>query len=188
MPEFFVVTNADPPWGDYGDILWNGLSRRDPPGTAVKLSRSGPYVPPLTLPFGEIVVVDSLRRALEAGRFTGFEFSEAQYENVVRIDWQAWDASSLEPPRYPETGEPEDYILKGSHDPSLLRDMPRLWALDVQPTLGLQVHGSSTFRLNRHPGTDIAREHSIFWVSGRLKDAMERSAGGWINFKRVVPR
>jgi hypothetical protein len=188
MQEFFAVSSGTLPWGDYGRVLWNGLARRESPGGAVKLSRTGPYVPPLTKPMGEIIVVDSLRRELEAGGYSGFGFSEVQYEKVVRIDWHTWDADALEPLEYPGTGGPEDYILSGSHDPSLLAEMPTLWAIEVPPIVGLQVPGSATFLRDRHPGKDIAREEYLFWVSDRLKSALEKSAAGTINFTPVVPR
>lgn len=188
MQGFFAVSGGILPWGDYGHVLWNGLARREGPGSAVRLSRTGPFVPPLTKPFGEIIVVDSLRRELEAGNYTGLGFSEAQYEKVVRIDWHTWDAAALEPEEYPPTGEPEHYIHSGSHDPSLLAEMPTLWAIEVAPTAGLRVPGSSTFFLDRHPGTDIAREEYLFWISDRLKRALEEAGVSGIDFKPVVPR
>ena len=40
-------------WGDYGDVLVNGLVHNDldrHPGESLKLSRTGPFMPPITFP------------------------------------------------------------------------------------------------------------------------------------------
>lgn len=191
MSKYFAVESANAPWGDYGDILVNGLAETTG-GTgphAIYVSRTGPYVPPVTQPFGLIIVTDDFRHELEASTLTGFDFVEAQYRKLVRLDWQAWNADADEPIAYPETGEPEDYIVEGSHDPTLLVQMPRLWALVVEPTSELQVQGTGSFHGDRHPGTDIAREFTLHWVTDRMKAWLERSsAGQWITFRPVTPR
>jgi hypothetical protein len=190
MSKYFTVEMANSPWGDYRDVLVNGLAETtEGVGTHfISVSRTGPYVPPVTQPFGLIIVTDDFRRELEASPLTGFDFVEVQYRKLVRLDWQAWNADANEPMCYPETGEPEDYILEGSHDPTLLAQMPRLWALAVQPTSGLQIEGTGSFRGDRHPGTDIAREFTLYWVTDRMKAWLERSsAGRWITFRPVTP-
>ncbi|WP_434902491.1 hypothetical protein [Bradyrhizobium sp. HKCCYLS20291] len=153
------------------------------------ISRTGPYVPPITQPFGFIIVTDEFRRELESSQLTGFDVLQTQYGKVVRLDWQTWSTVADEPMSYPETGEPEDYVLGSPHDPTLLAQMPRLWALTVRPTSGLQVQGTRSFRADRHPGTDIAREFTIHWVTERMKVWLERSsAGPWITFRSIAPK
>lgn len=191
MSKYFVIESANSPWGDYGDILVNGLveTSKCVGLHAIYVSRTGPYVPPVTQPFDHIVVTDDFRRELEASQLTGFDFLETQYRKVVRLDWQTWDTNADEPMSYPETGEPEDYVLGCPHDPTLLAQMPRLWALAVQPTSELQVQGTGSFRMDRHPGTDIAREFGLYWVTERMKTWLESSsAGRWITFRPVTPR
>jgi hypothetical protein len=191
MSKYFAVESANSPWGDYGDVLLNGLVEKSKSiGLhAIYVSRTGPYVPPVTQPFGLIIVTDDFRRELEASQLTGFDFLETQYRKVVRLDWQTWNTDAAEPMSYPETGEPEDYVLGRPHDPTLLAQMPRLWALAVQPTSELQVQGTRSFRIDRHPGTDIAREFELYWVTERMKAWLERSsAGRWIMFRPVTPQ
>ncbi|XUM22526.1 hypothetical protein ACRAVF_03005 [Bradyrhizobium oligotrophicum S58] len=143
----------------------------------------------MTQPYGYILVTDEFRRDLERSRLTGFDFEQTQYEKVVRLDWHLWSTDTNEPNSYPETGEPEDYILESPHDPAVLAQMPRLWALTVRPTSELQVEGTATFRADRHPGTDIAREHTLHWVSERMKVWLEESsAAKWIVFRSITPR
>jgi hypothetical protein len=191
MTSYFRVKCAEAPWGDYGDILINGLADPrydDGKLTSLGLCRTGPFVPPITQPFGQIVIVDDLRRELEGTEFTGFEFVKVDLAKGVRCDWDSWDQNADEPRRYPDSGEPEDYIVQGSHDAELLEEIPTLWALSVKSTKDLQVDGSSSFYSDRHPGTDVAREHSVFWISEPLKAWLEERAGRWVEFERVISR
>jgi hypothetical protein len=113
MSKFFAIESVRSPWGDYGDILSNGLVEASecvgPP--VIRILRTGPYVPPMTLPFGFIIVTEEFRRDLERSQLTGFDFEPTQYGKVVRLDWHTWSTDTNEPKSYPETGEPEDYIL-----------------------------------------------------------------------------
>lgn len=191
MSKYFAIESAKSPWGDYGGVLVNGLieATKSIGLQVIRVSRTGPYVPPLTQPFGLIIVTDEFRRELEASQLTGFGFLQTQYGKVIRLDWQTWSTDTDEPMSYPETGEPEDYILGRPHDPTLLAQMPRLWALAVRPTSELQVQGTRSFRADRHPGTDIAREFALYWVTERMKTWLERSsAGRWITFRSMTPR
>lgn len=68
------VTKTD--WGDYGHILQHGmcshLSRTD---DLLQLERTGPYIPPITLPgIGEVVLTSPARQLLESSKLTGFSF------------------------------------------------------------------------------------------------------------------
>jgi hypothetical protein len=191
VSSYFRIDSSIGPWGDYGSILINGLADTTYDGGKLKricLSRTGPFVPPLTQPWGQIIVVDDLRRELEESGFSGFEFLEVELTKLVRCDWHNWDQNADEPHRYPAGGEPENYILRRLHNTRLAKDVPPLWALNVEATEHLQVEGSTTFYLGRHPGTDIARAFYVFWVSEPLKVWLEERVGRWIEFTPVVPR
>jgi hypothetical protein len=186
----YVLESGTAPWGDYGDILWSGFTEEgDEPGQpTILVSRTGPFVPPITVPFGRVIVTDEFRQKLLAERFSGLSFDPVGYRKVVRVAWEQWNAKAQDPPFYPETGEPEDYLLGGAHDEQLAATMPRLWAWSVLPTPGLQVQGSNTFRRELHPGTDVAREYFIVWISERLKLWLAETAGKWLSFVPVTPR
>ena len=51
MMSYLVLRGSEPPWGDYGDVLVNGMSSggRDDDGF-IKLERTGPFIPPITFP------------------------------------------------------------------------------------------------------------------------------------------
>jgi hypothetical protein len=66
MSVYYELRSGAAPWGDYGDILWNGFTEegqeRGP--STILVSRTGPFVPPITLPFGRILVTEDLREKL----------------------------------------------------------------------------------------------------------------------------
>ena len=190
MSTYYELRSGAAPWGDYGHTLWNGFTEKSEQSGQPNLlvSRTGPFVPLITVPFGRVLVTDDFRHRLSAERFSGLLFEPVAYKKVVHIAWEQWDANAQEPFFYPQTGEPEDYLLEGAHDEQLVATMPRLWAWDVPKTIGLQVQGSNTFRRELHPGTDVAREYFIVWVGERMKLWLEENAGKWLSFIAVNPR
>src|SRR5262245_33331310 len=190
MSVHYALGRGEAPWGDYGDVLWHGLTEksRAPGKSATLVLRTGPFVPPVTLPFGHVLVTEDFRQKLTAESFSGLSFKPVQYSKVAHIPWEQWDTSAQEPPFYPESGEPEDYVLAGTHNEELTAIMPRLWAWSVRATKDLQVQGSRTFRRELHPGTDVAREYFTVWISERLKLWLAENAGKWLSFASVNPR
>jgi|SRR5215472_12954760 len=190
MSAYYELGSGAAPWGDYGHVLWSGFTEKSQERNqpSILVSRTGPFVPPITLPFASVLVTDEFREKLLAERFSGLSFEPVGYRKVVHIAWEQWDASAQVPAFYPETGEPEDYLLDGAHDEQLAAAMPRLWAWSVPSTKGLQVQGSNTFRRALHPGTDVAREYFIVWISERMKLWLAETAGKWLSFVAVIPR
>src|SRR6202020_580856 len=99
-------------WGDYGSILINGLSRHLPrKDNLIQLERTGPFIPPVTLPgLGDIVATSDLKIDLEASDFNQLTFAPVLKARIVEYRWEQWDLTSENPAEYPETGEPENYI------------------------------------------------------------------------------
>jgi hypothetical protein len=189
MPHFYQLRDSVAPWGDYGHILRNGLlaPRRVKSSAVVKVERTGPFIPPITFPFDAIVVTEQTKEQMEAGRFTGLQFTRARYVKVVRLDWHKWDALAPEPQHYPASGEPEDYIIEGENCDRTAVLMPAIWAFDVPSTPDLQLLGSNRFRRDHAPNADIFREHSIHWVSERMRGWLESNFGEWIRCVPVKP-
>jgi hypothetical protein len=61
----------------------------------------------------------------------------------------AWDLSAAEPAQFPESGEPEDYILGKPHSERAAKAMGELWEISVPPNA----------RIVSPMGMDIARSH-----------------------------
>lgn len=131
----FQMRGGEPPWGDFGNILIRGMSRRlgrtDGGKGAIQLERTGPFVPPITFPSGNLVVTDLMKIEMEKAGFRGVSFRRVVLAKVVELPWHTWDLKADNPPVLPEDGEPESYILDGVHSPSLAKQMGPLWEVEM---------------------------------------------------------
>ena len=125
---FFILEKADDPWGDYGDSLMHGDAGRSTDGL-LQLYRSAPFVPPISLPGLGIVVTGRFRSEIEQSPLKGFTFRSVEKKHIVNIAWHDASRKTDEPPEYPDSGEPEDYILGRPHDPHLSDQIGDLWEL-----------------------------------------------------------
>jgi hypothetical protein len=128
-PTFFILGKANDPWGDYGDSLMHGDAGRSADG-ALQLQRAAPFVPSISFPgLPGIIVTDRFRHDLEESPLQGITFESIEKHRIVNIAWHDGSRNTDEPPEYPETGEPEDYILGQPHDPRLAEQIGDLWEL-----------------------------------------------------------
>lgn len=98
----------------------------------LEIQRTGPFVPPITLPaIGDVVVTDELRQALGRSCLKGFRFETVVKRLIARSDWNMWDQEADEPAEHPESGEPEDYVLGQPHSAEADEQMGDLWALEL---------------------------------------------------------
>lgn len=86
-----------------------------------------------------------------------------------------WNTSENEPFYYPESGEPEDYILEKPHDPVSADQMGNLWEL-IAPEFQTISEIS-----------DWARLSSNGWliVSEKTKILLEGKVAQWVRFQLV---
>lgn len=128
-PRFFIIDRSTHPWGDYGDMLTQGMAYRGDSGV-LEIERTGPFIPPMTFPgIGEVVVTDELRQQLERSALKGFVFEPVVKRLIVQSDWNTWDQLAEEPAEHPESGEPEDYVLGQPHSVDAAAQMGNLWAI-----------------------------------------------------------
>jgi hypothetical protein len=174
-PRWHLVRKAQPPWGDYGAILVSGMTRHQPrnPEGLLRLERTGPFVPPITLAgAGDLLVTGAFRAELERSPLAGLEFRPVEKTHIVRLDWERWDLTDDEPPEYPHGGEPEGYILDRPHDPELAGQIGPIWEV-VLPGI------------HQRAGADLARGQPASWriyASQRAKDWLEQHASRWLSF------
>ena len=123
-------------WGDYGYILQHGMANHSPRVDGrLALERTGPYIPPITLPgIGDVVVTSHARQQLESSGLTGFTFRPVEKVLTVELRWEKWDLTADEPPRFPDSGEPEDYILGQPSSPAIAAALGELWEVLVPET------------------------------------------------------
>lgn len=180
-------------WGDYGDILQQGMSARlERSDGRLALERTGPFVPPITFPgIGEIVINSDVRDALEFSRLTGFSFSPVEKVRIVDLRWEEWDLEADEPPEYPETGEPEDFISQREHDREIAKEMGDLWQIVVpqtatvlRPRRIVESYRELTLDLSTWNGKDLFRSRDIasMLFSERAREWFTELWGEYIQF------
>jgi hypothetical protein len=136
-PLFFIVRErAMVDWGDYGRILQHGMGLMLPRQDGlIVLLRTGPFIPPITFPGwpsfdnhgSGVVVVGSVRTALEASGLSGLTFQPVLKGRIVWLPWHEWDLKAERPHFRPPGGEPENYILEDTHSTEASDALGDLW-------------------------------------------------------------
>jgi hypothetical protein len=176
------------PWGRYGDVLLHGLCEdRDDDTDPLPLLRTGPFVPPLSQPFGGLVVTTRFRQQLLESELTGFSFQPVQLVRVVRIPWQEWDPDTELPAVMPFRDDPENYVLAGDDEAELRSEIGRLFELRVDREV--EVNRSDGVRIveGTWDRSDFVRPEGTRWtvVSERARDWLEDTAAEWVRFLAV---
>lgn len=188
----FLLKETRAPWGDYGALLKNGMidgsSFAGETPEPLALSRTGPFVPPISFPWNEVVVTSDVRARIESESFTGVSFLPVSLQKCVKSDWTNWGTSDEMPEHLPAGNAPENYIDRPPHDAALARKMPKLWALFVPPNEGLQIEGTQTYYAEKAPKTDMFRGYAYIWVSARVADFFQTHYGEWVTCAPVTPQ
>jgi hypothetical protein len=139
-PPFFRISKRSiipGDWGDYGDILEHGMGGHLPElDGRMQLERTGPYVAPITFPgLRGFVLTSEARSLVDSSGLTGYTLRPVDKKLIVDLRWEEWDLSAPEPASFPETGEPEDYVLGQPHSPEAAERLGDLWEVVVPPTV-----------------------------------------------------
>jgi hypothetical protein len=189
-----ILEASEGPWGDYGDILRHGLSSHleESPDGLLQLERTGPYVPPISFPGFEVVVTDGCRRQLDASGLTGFAFKPAHKVRIVDLPWLTWDLTADEPQEYPDSGEPEDYLLEREHSRELADAIGPLWQMVLSEAAETE-REQADFRwddrvyLKTHTwtGADIFRARGVgyVFVSDAAQDWLSQHFSEHVSFR-----
>lgn len=181
MTKFYLISKVSGPWADYGAILRHGLVRRD--GERVFLQRTGPFVPHVSCPYSEFIVDEIARAAIESGGAVGFDFQPVEIDKVVDIPWENWLGES-EPSIYPDSGEPEAYILDASHDTEAAENMPPLFAVNMPRIWDVQGRKPTILIEEKIPEADIFGANAI-WVSEKVADAIRPLINDYVQLDPV---
>jgi hypothetical protein len=130
-------------WGDYGHVLFHGMAHfgddREP---LVQLERTGPFVPPVTVPSRlAIVVTDAVRAELATAGFERLTFRQVDVRKLTLVNWHEWDRSYPHPAVWPAGGEPENYVMARKDRTALHGKIGALWQL-VDHAPGLPESGA----------------------------------------------
>jgi hypothetical protein len=186
-------------WGDYGDILQHGMTAHlGRVHNLLSLERTGPYMPPITFPgIGDVVLNAAGRKLLEASGLTGFTFQPVNKTRIVDLPWHHWDLMADRPREYPESGEPEDYILERPSSARAAEEMGDIWELvvPVGAKIGRPREMVKSFRelyveRGSWNGADVFRGDGYGGplVTGRAKAWMEKYFGEYVRFDKFATR
>jgi hypothetical protein len=181
-------------WGDYGHILQHGMtSDLTRVEGRLALERTGPFIPPITLPgIGEVVLTSSARKLLESSGLTGFSFKPVQKVLTVELHWENWDLTAEEPPHFPDSGEPEDYILGQPDSPSASAALGDLWEVFVpatatilRPKAAVDSYKELRLDLSTWNGADLFRSdgYDSILLSERARDWFSEHWGEYVDFQ-----
>jgi hypothetical protein len=198
MAKFYTLEKQRHSWGDYYDILMHGMScHRGRDGSRIQLKRTGPFVPPISLPgSSDIVVTDVFRGKLEASGMAGLRFQPVIKTLIVRSDWHTWDREADDPAEYPDGGEPESYILEQPHSASIGKQMGELW--EVLPNESARVHRAKCICTRADilllpdswQGEDLFRAQGVGYIyaTERAKSWLEEQARDYVAFQEARTR
>ena len=183
-------------WGDYGAILMHGMSCHLPRIEGlIQLERTGPFIPPITLPgIGDVVVTDAFRLEMERSGFDGISFVPVIKARIVQYHWELWDRSSGSPAEFPDGGEPEDYILSRPHSPSIAEQLGTLWEVILPEDAAVKGRKAGRGRWELQIAPASWRGMPLFWPTGtrhvmvteEVKQWLELRVGDWLSFQEAI--
>jgi hypothetical protein len=130
----YLISDEPQPWGDYGSILWNGMTGHLPRVEGkLQLERTAPLVPAISFPGpGTVLVRDDLKKHLLESGLTGLSFQPVVMARIVELHWEKWDRDASVPAEYPAGGEPENYILARPHSDRVAEEIGPIWELVLE--------------------------------------------------------
>jgi hypothetical protein len=188
---YYFLERKPSPWGDYGLLLEHGMGMMDRSKSAFHLRRTGPYIDPITLPVGEVVITEQLRMKLLDAGLAGVRCVPVVKDKIVTMDWENWDRRKRNPTVYPYNGTPENYIECGVHSEDSARRMGPLWALDlpvvakvVRPKRGDVLPGTVKVDEGSLKELDVAVSREVLWpiISRKALDVLRREAGDRVRY------
>lgn len=184
----YRLKRVECPWGDYGSILQHGMSAHQArKNGCIRLERTGPSIFPITFPLG-VVVTQHFRQLLACSDLTGYAFRPVIKHHIVELDWESWDPTADEPEQYPESGEPEDYILERPHSEAASAAMGDLFELVFSENGVDVIHSQNPPSVRLIPeswnGSDffLARSTLIACVSQKAREWLEQYFGDYVSF------
>ncbi|MFJ1430570.1 hypothetical protein ACILE2_07155 [Capnocytophaga canimorsus] len=127
--QYYILKNRKMPWGDYGNILFEGLLNVMDKNYNIteihSIERVAPYIPEIyKTHFGFLVIREDIYKILKDNGITGIEkLHKAEFKKLVEIDWQSWDLEAPNPKIKPRGGEPINYINGRKHNEKLLENI-----------------------------------------------------------------
>ena len=185
-PGIYRLKRAEPPWGDYGDILTHGMATAVD-GKTLELERTGPFVPPISQPRGFVVVTSEFLVSLRDSGLTGYEAHPVIKKKITYVDWRNWEPLGSEEMKYPAGSEPENYIERRKHSADAANALGELWHIRFLPGIRAAREGGYHLLGSTWNGGDflvVDGERPVYkYVSERARLWLIEDAGEWMSFQ-----
>jgi hypothetical protein len=182
----YQLRRPEPPWGDYGDMLLHGMASRSKSGE-LDLERTGPFVPPISLPGRFVVVTAQFLDRLKESGLQGFGVGAVKKKRITMVEWREWEPFGPNEMRYPAGNEPENYILRRKHSPEAAGALGELFELRFQPGIQISREGGYHLVLSSWDGSDflIAKDEDPIYnyVSQKAREWLIREVPEWVAFE-----
>jgi len=189
MNKIYKISKSESPWGDYGRILIHGLTAHlDRKEGLLQLERTGPYVPPITFPgIGNIIVTSSFLSIINNSKLSGISFQPVIKAHIVKLDWKKWNLTNPEPDFYPESGEPEDYILEREHSEQIADELGNLYELILRVEAEIDRKNNFSIYEDSIPDLDFFMAKGVLYnyVSEKAKHWLSNNASEYISFEEI---
>lgn len=159
----FLIENKTPPWGDWGDILWTGLTPWDENKQSIAIERTGPFTPKAYFSSNNFIFTKEIKELIENSSLKGIKFLyEIEKKKIINLDWTKWDVNKDITDYLDDLYEPVDLIFDGINDVKLNQDMPDYYLSSIES----QIH------LNKNKLIDMQNPSEyITFVGNELDDS-----------------
>lgn len=103
---YYILKNKTMPWGDYGEILWQGIYFFNKKKNRHTVLRTAPFCPAIyrsqydsQMPV--LIVNEYGLDILDSSNLIGYVANKIYKEKIVKLEWESWDLDSDEPKIYP---------------------------------------------------------------------------------------
>ena len=126
-----------------------------------------------------MVWIPLFREALDASGLSGLSYEAVVIATAVTLRWEKWDRAVRLPPVVPPSGEPEDYLQPGEHEPECAEEMGKLWEIQA-PIWGVGNRTTLGFRKYSHNVDVRPNCPDFFRVEGLRFMLVSERARGWL--------
>ncbi|MGF7108538.1 hypothetical protein [Treponema pedis] len=194
----YILKNKKMPWGNYGEILWQGIYFFDKKKKEHCHLRTAPFCPEIYRSQYDrecpvIIVKEHIKKLIEES-FLNFNFKKIRKDKIVKLDWQDWDLSADEPKLYPSGDmDAEEYITNRKPNELLSQELGNLYAL-IPEKEGYAYYDKKDTKEKLVKSTlsakDIFVVHSLksqeIYVSEKIKSFLETRFSDEIYFEPAI--
>ncbi|MCP4777999.1 MAG: hypothetical protein GY880_27580 [Planctomycetaceae bacterium] len=159
-----------------------------------RLERTGPFIPPISLPARNVIVTDSFRNQIDSSGLFDMQYLNVIKHHISEFKWEHWDRS-VDIPEFPDGGEPEGFILNFPHSEHAAEQMGPIWEAGLQrgaATASKKIAGHRRRKImvdeSTWDGQNFFQSKTQGWkiVTEPGRQWLETNAGEWLTFDPCI--